>query len=144
MFKRIAVAYNESPEAGRALASAIQLAKALGAELKVITVIEDPPLYTAYASATDGSLERTMRDDRYKRYEQLQAEARESALREGVAVVTHVLDGEAASSLVEFLLRDKPDLLVIGLHRRTSHISRIWSTVYEVAQEAPCSVLGVH
>ena len=144
MFKRIAVAYNESPEARSALASAIQLAKALGSELRLITVMEELPSYTAYAIATDCSLAQTLRDDRYKHYEQLQAETREMARREGVEVVTHLLDGEVPDRLVEFLVRDKANLLVIGLHRRTSHISRLWSTVYEVAQEAPCSVLGVH
>ena len=144
MFKRIAVAYNESPEARRALASAIQLAKVLGSELRLITIMEELPAYTAFASATDCSLERTMLDDRSKHYEQFQAEACATAQREGVAVVTHLLDGEVPDRLVEFLLQDKADLLVIGLHRRTSHISRLWSTVYEVAQEAPCSVLGVH
>ena len=144
MFKRIAVAYNESPEARRALASGIQLARILGSELQVITIMEELPVYTAFASATDCSLERTLRDDRYKHYEQLQAETREMARREGVEIGTHLLDGEAASALVGFLLQEKPDLLIIGLHRRTSHISRLWSTVYEVAQEAPCSVLGVH
>ena len=35
MFKKIVVAYNESPEANRALASAIYLAKLLGADLRV-------------------------------------------------------------------------------------------------------------
>ncbi len=83
-------------------------------------------------------------DDRSKRYEQLQAEAREAALHEGVIVVTQLLDGDAASALLGYLLQEKPDLLVIGLHRRTSHISSLWSTVYEVAQKAPCSVLGAH
>ena len=144
MFKRIAVAYNESPEARRALASAIQLAKVLGSELRLITIMEELPAYTAFASATDCSLERTMLDDRSKHYEQFRAEACATAQREGVEVVTHLLDGEVPDRLLEFLLQDKADLLVIGLHRRTSHISRLWSTVYEVAQEAPCSVLGVH
>jgi hypothetical protein len=38
----------------------------------------------------------------------------------------------------------KTDLLVIGLHHRQSYISRLRSTVYGLAQNAPCSVLGVH
>jgi hypothetical protein len=38
----------------------------------------------------------------------------------------------------------KTDLLVIGLHHCQSHMSRFWSTVYGLAQNAPCSVLGVH
>jgi len=37
MYKKIAVAYNETPEAERALLSAIELAKSLGAELRTIT-----------------------------------------------------------------------------------------------------------
>jgi nucleotide-binding universal stress UspA family protein len=144
MYKKIAVAYNESPEARRALASAIHLAKILGAELRLITVMEEPPAYNAYASAADPSLARILLDDQNEGYQQLQSEAREAALREGVQVVLHLLDGEVADCLIEFLGHDKPDLLVIGLHRRTSHISRLWSTVYEIAQKAPCSVLGVH
>jgi len=142
MYKRIVVAYNESPEARRALASAIHLTKILGSELRVIT-IRELSANGAYA-AVDSSLPWILLEDRRERYERLQAEARETALREGVEVVTHLLDGDAASALVGFLLQDKPDLLVMGLHRPTSHLSCLWSTVYEVAQEAPCSVLGVH
>src|SRR6476660_2867029 len=88
MFKRIVVAYNESPEAGRALASAIRLAKLVEAELQVVTVVKELPAYTAYATAADSSLTRTLREDRSQRYEQMQAEVRETALREGVAAVT--------------------------------------------------------
>lgn len=144
MYKKIAVAYNESPEARRALASAIHLAKILGAELRLITIVEGLPAYNAYAYAADPSLARILLEDQSNGYQQLQAEARETALRQGVQVVLHLLDGEVADGLVEFLGHDKPDLLVIGLHRRTSHISRLWSTVYEIAQKAPCSILGVH
>jgi hypothetical protein len=42
------------------------------------------------------------------------------------------------------LAHHKTDPLVIGLHHRQSYISRLWSTVYGLAQNAPCSVLGVH
>jgi nucleotide-binding universal stress UspA family protein len=38
MFKRITVAYSESPESRRALASAIHLARILGAELQAVTI----------------------------------------------------------------------------------------------------------
>ena len=144
MYKKIAVAYNDSPEAKRALASAIDLARIFGAELRLITIMEDPPIYTYYASAADPALMQTLLDDQSTYYHQLQAEARERALQEGVQIEIHLLDGEAADRLIEFIHQDKPDLLVVGLHRRTSHISRLWSTVYEVAQRVPCSVLGVH
>jgi nucleotide-binding universal stress UspA family protein len=57
---------------------------------------------------------------------------------------THLLEGDAVEAIVRFLLDNKTDLLVIGLHRHSSRISRLWSTVYEIALDAPCSVLGVH
>ena len=144
MYKRIAIAYNESPEASRALASAIHLAKALGAELRAITVMQELPPYTAYATAADCSLAGTLTEDRRAFYEQMQANARQIALGEGVELVTELAEGGEVDALVQFLHQYKADLLVIGLHRRESHISRLWSTVYEVAQDAPCSVLGVH
>jgi hypothetical protein len=36
------------------------------------------------------------------------------------------------------------DLLIIGLHQHDFYLSRLWSSVYDLAQDAPCSVLGVH
>jgi hypothetical protein len=55
MHKKITVAYDNTPEAERALPSAIQLAKSLGAELRTITVMADPPAYADFAAAGDPS-----------------------------------------------------------------------------------------
>jgi nucleotide-binding universal stress UspA family protein len=144
MFKRIAVAYSESPEAGRALTSAVHLAKTLGAELRAVTILQAPPAYTAYADAADPSLKLIINSDRTQAYERLHSQARETALREGVELETHLLEGEEVDAIVHFLAHHKTDLLVVGLHHHQSHISRLWSTVYALAQDAPCSVLGVH
>jgi nucleotide-binding universal stress UspA family protein len=144
MFKRIAVAYNESSEAGRALASAIHLAKVFGANLQAVTIVQKLPAYTAYVTAVDASLTRTLVTDQRSVYDKLHSEAREAARREGVDLVSHLLEGDEVDALVSFLVQYKADLLVIGLHSHMLHISRLWSTVYEVAQDAPCSVLGVH
>jgi nucleotide-binding universal stress UspA family protein len=144
MFKRIVVAYNESAEASRALAAAIHLAKALGAELMAVTIFHDLPAYAGYASAVDSSLARTMIEDRRERYEQLQAEARERASSLGVDMVTHLMEGQEVDGIIQFLISHKAELLVIGLHQHSLYISRLWSKVYEVAQDAPCSVLGIH
>ena len=133
------MAYSGSPEASRALAQAIHLARALGAELCAITVQQDLPPYTAYAAAADSSLSRALIED-----QQVHCEARETALREGVTLETHLLEHDSIDAIVNFLLDNKTDLLVIGLHHHASRLSRLWSTVYEVALDAPCSVLGVH
>jgi nucleotide-binding universal stress UspA family protein len=144
MFQMIVVAHNESPESERALASAIQLAKSPHAELQTVTAMADLPAYTAYSGALDPSVTRVLEDDRLKFYDQLQEKAHSSALIHGIELGCHLIEGRQVEAIVDFLRSHKADLLVIGLHQRDLHISRLWSTVYELAQEAPCSVLDVH
>lgn len=144
MFRKIVVAYNESPESERALASAIQLATSLHAELLAVTVMTDLPAYAAYAEALDASTLRVLKDDRLALYEQLQDKARSLAGSHGMELCSHLIDGQQVEAIVGFLREQKADLLVIGLHQRDLYISRLWSTVYGLAQEAPCSVLGIH
>ncbi|AXC13479.1 hypothetical protein ACPOL_4202 [Acidisarcina polymorpha] len=144
MFRKIAVAYNESPESERALLSAIRLTKSLAAELSTITVAADLPAYTAFASATDPDLTRVLKDDRLDFYEGLQRKALAMAHDHNVEVTSHIVEGHDVAAIVDFLRKQHADLLVIGLHQRDLYIARLWSTVYELAQEAPCSILGVH
>jgi len=144
MFRTIAVAYNQSPEAEHALLCAIRLAKSLGAELSTITVAAELPAYAAFAAATGPSLSRVLANDRDKFYEVLEEKARASARPHGVEIQCHVVEGREVEAIVNFLRMQKIDLLVIGLHQRNLYLARLWSTVYELAQEAPCSVLGVH
>jgi nucleotide-binding universal stress UspA family protein len=143
MFRKIAVAYNASPESQRALDSAIKLAQSVNAEVETVTVKSDLPAYTGYA-AVDASMVETLRADHLTAYESLQATARARAASGGIELSCHLIDGGAVESIVDFVRTHHADLLVIGLHPRGSHIARMWSTVYELAQAAPCSVLGVH
>jgi nucleotide-binding universal stress UspA family protein len=144
MFHNIALAYNESPQAHRALVSAIQLASSLKAELHTVTVMAGLPAYTAYAVAAEASLSQLLMDDRMKFYEQLQDKAHALAHEHGIELTCHLVEGDEVEAIVNFVRRQKIDLLVIGLHQRDLYLARLWSTVYELAQEAPCSVLGVH
>ena len=144
MFQKLVVAYNESLESQRALLSAIRLAKSLNAELQTITAIADLPAYTAYAEAADPSASQVLQDDRLKFYRKLEDKARVQAETHGIELRSHLLEGPPVEAIVDFLRQQRADLLVIGLHQREFHISRLWSTVYELAQDAPCSVLGVH
>jgi nucleotide-binding universal stress UspA family protein len=100
MFKKITVAYNESPEAERALASAIHLARTLSAELRALTIIEPPPAYTAFANAAGSSLPLILNQDRKALYERLQAEARRTANHEGIESQTHLLEGEEVDAII--------------------------------------------
>ena len=144
MYRNIAVAFDKSSEAFRALAAGIQLAKTLGVGLQTITVMEKLPEYTAFATATDGDVIRILEEDRRRFYEELQGRARAAGRAEGVEVEPHTVDGECVDSIVQFVCDQKIDLLVIGLHKRQNRLTRLWSTVYAIAQNVPCSLLGVH
>lgn len=95
---RIAVAYDDSPEAERALEAAAVLARRTGATLRVVTAVNTtvglyPPLDpTAYSEISDVAREAAQ--------ERLAAAAARLA-DDGVAVDTAVLDGDAAAALVQ-------------------------------------------
>lgn len=144
MFRKIVVAYNESHESERALIAAIKLAKALNAELHAITAMAALPAYTAFAQAADSSARRLLEDDQVKFYNTLQQKARALAQQHESELQCHLTEGHEVNAIVDFLRAQRADLLVVGLHQRDLYIARLWSTVYELAQEAPCSVLGVH
>jgi nucleotide-binding universal stress UspA family protein len=144
VFRNIATAYDESTEAGRALTAALGLATALGAPLHTITVAEELPAYTAYGFAGDSSILQKLGEDRRQFYADLQAAAKKKAAEQNIEISTHLLDGEKIDAIVHFVHEHKIDLLVIGLHHRSLRVSRLWSTVYTLAQELPCSILGVH
>ena len=86
MFKKIVVAYDESPEAKRALTAAIDLANQLRAELRLITVREPLPAYAAYVEAAFPGSERIFGDERHTFYEDLQKEAKAQALAHGLSL----------------------------------------------------------
>jgi nucleotide-binding universal stress UspA family protein len=144
MFTKIAVAYDGSPEADRALTAAISLAKIMGVGIHTITMLEAPPAYTAFAAATDGSVLRTLEEDRDAYYEHLQRLAVSKSDAEGVQVITHLEDGDTVDSIHHFVRDHQIDLLVIGLHRRSLRMSSLWSVSYALAQELSCNMLGVH
>jgi len=102
------------------------------------------PAYTAFAEVVDPALSQTLQDDHLQSYQLLSGKVQALAHRSGVEIANHLVAGDQVNAIVDFLRRQKADLLVVGLHQRDLYIARLWSTVYELAQEAPCSVLGVH
>jgi nucleotide-binding universal stress UspA family protein len=144
MFRRIVAAYNESPESQRALNTAIRLAASLRAELHTVTAAEALPSYTAFAAVADPSLPRVLTQDRLRVYRDLQEKARVQVQGHDIELESHLVEGQPVEAIIEFLRQHRADLLVVGIHPHDLHISRLWSTVYGLAQDAPCSVLGVH
>lgn len=144
MYKRIIVAYDESPEAKRALTHAIELAKMMGAELRLVTVSEPLPSYVAFAEVSFPGSQRALADERQNFYSELQREAKERALESGIVADGVIVEGREVESIVDSVTSWRADLLVIGRRHHFSPFARMWGgTVHEIAERTTCSILGV-
>jgi len=66
------------------------------------------------------------------------------AQEHGVRATGAIIEGKEVKAILHYLKEQRADLLVIGLHQHDFYLSRLWSSVYDLAQDAHCSVLGVH
>ena len=139
MIHKIMVAYDESAEAGRALQASIELAKTLGAELTVVTVLEPLPGYYSFAASVVPAWNWT--EEKRVRYSALQAEARQQAQAAGIVLDADLISGDEVGSIVKCARRHHADLLVLGMRKHswlmTGH------TAQDIAERAPCAVLGI-
>jgi len=143
-FQKIIVAYDDSAAARDALSAGIELCKLLGAPLQTITVIEPPPIYTGLVLTVDPDVAHGLESDRRRRYEELMESAVAEGRRHSIEVTGHLIEAEEVEGVIAFLRATRADLLVVGLRQHSTHISRLWSTVSSLEQQAPCSVLAVH
>jgi len=138
MFQRIMVAYDESREAGKALETAIELAKSLGAKLKVVTVLEPLPAYFSFAVSAAMAVD--WKDEKQVRYSALQEQARRKAAAAGLHFDTELIHGDEVGSIIECARKYQSDLLVLGMRRHTLLMGH---TGQDVAERSPCALLGV-
>jgi nucleotide-binding universal stress UspA family protein len=143
MFSKIVVALNGVPESQRTLRAAIDLARSFSAALATVSILGDLPAYASFVLAADPAASATMGEDRRR----IQAEMHDSAARlakeHGVQATSAIVEGREVQPVLRFLKEQKADLFVIGLHQHDFYLSRLWSSVYDLAQGATCSVLGV-
>ena len=144
MYKKIVIAFDESHEARRALASAIELAKQLGAELRMVTVSEPLPAYTGFMDAEIPGARQKLLDERNAFYADLQRKGIQQAAAAGLKVSALVVEGDEVQAIVDQIGACGADLLVIG-RRRHSVMSRLWGgTVHNIAEKIRCSILAVY
>jgi nucleotide-binding universal stress UspA family protein len=144
MFSKIVVALNDLSESQRALRSGIELARACKAELATVSILSDLPAYTSFAIVVDPDAPNAMREGQRLAHTELHERASRLAQEHGVRAKGSIVEGREVQAILHFLKNERADLLVIGLHQHDFYLSRLWSSVYDLAQEAPCSVLGVH
>ena len=144
MYKRIAVAFDESPEAGRAFRSALDLAKLLGSELYLITVVEDLPPYIGYISSVAPDVPGMLKADRQAFYTDLHEKAKSTAEKAGVTIHSEFFDGDEMKGLLHLANQLRPDLLVVGLRFEPGGLSQyLGGTAHKLALHASCNILGI-
>jgi nucleotide-binding universal stress UspA family protein len=145
MFKRILVAYDESPESRRALLTGIHLAKSVNAELRAVSIQEKLPPYSGYIDAEVPGGTALLRQQASEYYRKLQAEAQETARQAGLVLTTELVAGDEVEAIVECAQRTGSDLLVVGIHRHPLLLSRLWNhTAHDLSQRVASNILGVH
>lgn len=140
--QQIIVATDGSPGANRALDAAIKLAKALGADLKILTVggaLSGAELRRL--ASIGGDVSEALKTASIK----ILAQAKKRALRAGVTA--HLLQcgwGDPAELIIDAVRREKADLLIIG-RRGRSRISGLLlgSVSQKLASLAPCAIMVV-
>jgi nucleotide-binding universal stress UspA family protein len=144
VYKRLIVAYDESPEAQRALTRAIEMAKQMESELRLVTVSEPLPAYVAYADVGFPGAKRMLADERQTFYNKLQEEAKVRAAESGLVMDGVIVEGDEVDSIVDSITSWHADLLVIGRRHHSSPLTRIWGgTVHEIAERTMCNILAV-
>jgi len=145
MFKRILVAYDESPASGRALRTGIHLAKSLNAELRAVSIQEKLPPYSGFIDAEIPGGTAFLQEQASEYYRKLQTGAQEVARQEGIVLTTELVEGDEVDAIVEYAQRTHSDLLVVGMHRHLLLLSRLWNhTAHDLSQRVASNILGVH
>ena len=139
MFRKILVAHDGSEGAQKAMAVAIDLASRYGAELHLISVIEELPKYAATIDEVEG-----VKAQAIQHYEAIQQEASRQAERRGVKAYDQIVPGHEVQTIVEYAEQGGFDLLVVGRHGHSARwLKHLGSTSSQITFRAPCTVMVV-
>ena len=132
--KTILAANDGSESAKRAFQFAIELAKAFGAGVTVVSVAQpsEPPASVETAALLDAATEHFEKDF---------AVFRETAQAAGISLQTVVVVGHPADQIVHQAVEREADMIVMG-HRGKSRLQRwlLGSVSKRVLSYAPCTV----
>ncbi len=142
-YRHLLVALDGSPLSWQAFKVSIHLAKALGASLRAVSVIEGPPTPPAdplTSSSVAG--ERAPHWDWHAYFQQTQMLVTARAALAEVPIDVTTREGHASSVLIEVARAESSDLLILG----ATGLEHPWSattggTARRVANEAPCAML---
>ena len=121
MYRRILIATDGSELAGKGLDHGLDLARAVGAHVVVVTVTEPwmPAFDDALALSADPDMQREYREGCERSAQRILADAAAQAAAAGVACTTvHVPDGHPSDAIVHAAAEHGADLVVMASHGR--------------------------
>ncbi|HEX2492369.1 MAG TPA: universal stress protein [Steroidobacter sp.] len=118
MYKKILVPVDGSPASKRGLEEAVRLAKSLNASLRLVHVVNELVMDTAYAPALyDERVIEALRAGGLKTLEEAEAWVVSQGLKAETQLV-ETIGGRAADLIVEEARQHQVDLIVMGTHGR--------------------------
>ncbi len=141
MFKRIVVAYDGSDHAIKALNTAIELAKAFNSKLDVVEVVDTAALLGMGFAPIPSEVIAQVYNKAQNDVEQAKKKAQEAGVKD---VTSQVLEGDPATSIIEYASKNGADLIVMG-SRGLSTFKRLilGSVSSKVVQESRVPVLVI-
>jgi Universal stress protein UspA and related nucleotide-binding proteins len=141
VFKRIVVAYDGSDHAIKALNTAIELAKAFNSKLDVVEVVDTAALLGMGFAPVPSDVIAQVYNKAQNDVEQAKKKAQEAGVKD---VTSQVLEGDPATSIIEYASKNGADLIVIG-SRGLSTFKRLilGSVSSKVVQESRVPVLVI-
>jgi len=136
MFRKILVPLDGSRLSQRALEPALAVSRQSGAELLLVRV----PTADTLSFAVSGAKQRELAQDALVYLETL----RKSNERPQLGIRTQVLEGDAASAIVDAARAEQADLIVMSTHGYSGMTRWVLGSVTEkVLRSAPCPVLAI-
>jgi nucleotide-binding universal stress UspA family protein len=139
--RRFLIPTDGSPEAGAAARIGLRLAHALGASVRVISIV-DPQLI--YGRITIATLHQRLEAELLRKARTAVDAVARQARRLGVPCQTVVREGHVAKTILAEARAGRPGLIVLGTRGHTG-LARLFlgSVATVVAPKAPCAVLLV-
>jgi nucleotide-binding universal stress UspA family protein len=135
-FSKVLIAVDGSPHSEHALEVGLALARRLGAEVGLVTVVDPAPAVTIEAGVPSVDILTILRQEAAQVLEKAKAAAGE------LRTVTHQREGSPATEILQAAKEWGASLIVVGSHGRTG-LSRLLmgSTAENVARHAEAPVL---